>query len=132
MAPVRAPLVLLVDADPHQRRFLRHLLDTHGYAVTEAADALTAAAALDRTMPGVVLADADAPDLDPVDFCRELGEETRRRGVPFILLSRLSDADAGVAASFADEVLVKPAAHDAILVALRRRLGGLGPAIAWG
>jgi two-component system KDP operon response regulator KdpE len=99
--------VLVVDDEPQIRRFLRLGLQSHGYAVSEAASAEAAlrAAALER--PDLVVLDIGLPDREGLDVLRALREWSR---LPVIMLSVRSREDEKVQAFElgADDYVVKP------------------------
>ena len=59
-----ASTILIVDDDAPIRRMLRRTLAAEGYAVDEAADGGAALAALERSVPDLILLDVAMPGLD--------------------------------------------------------------------
>jgi two-component system response regulator MprA len=116
--------VLVVDDDAPIRRMLERTFAAEGYGVETAADGGEALAAVERSVPDLVVLDVAMPGVDGLEVCRRL----RRSGlaVPILLLTardsvadRVIGLDAG-----ADDYLVKPFAAEELLArgrALLRR-----------
>jgi two-component system KDP operon response regulator KdpE len=126
------PLVLIVEDEPQMRRFLRALLDSHGYRTVEAEDAASAIAEATARAPDVVLLDLGLPDRDGLTVTQQLREWST---VPIVVLSargresdKIEALDAG-----ADDYLTKPFGAGELLarlrVALRHRAHGAAGAL---
>jgi two-component system response regulator MprA len=121
-------VILVVDDDAPIRRMLGRTLESAGYDVDFALDGGDALAALERSVPDLLVLDIAMPGVDGIAVCRRL----RGRGLatPVLLLTardavedRVRGLDAG-----ADDYLVKPFATEELLArvrALMRR--GLAP-----
>ena len=114
--------VLVVDDDPPISRMLERTLAAEGYGVEVAADGGAALAAVERSVPDLLVLDVAMPGLDGLAVCRRL----RRAGlaVPILLLTardavpdRVAGLDAG-----ADDYLVKPFASEELLARARALL----------
>ncbi|ETK37264.1 response regulator transcription factor [Microbispora sp. ATCC PTA-5024] len=114
--------VLIVDDDDAVRRSLSHALRRDGYAVTEAADGLTALDRLSRVRHDAIVLDVLMPEPNGLEVCKRL----RRRGddTPILMLTardlvvdRVAGLDAG-----ADDYLVKPFALEELRARLRALL----------
>ena len=99
--------ILVVDDEPQIRRFLRLGLQSHGYAVIEAASAEAALRAATLERPDLVVLDIGLPDREGLDVLRALREWSR---LPVIMLSVRSREDEKVRAFElgADDYVVKP------------------------
>ena len=121
------PRVLVVDDEPQIRRFLRLGLQSHGYAVVEAATAEAALRASVSERPDLVVLDLGLPDRDGSHVLGTLREWSR---VPVIVLSVRSREDEKVRVFDlgADDYIVKPFGMAELLArvkaALRRRVEG--------
>jgi two-component system, OmpR family, response regulator MprA len=127
--------VLVVDDDPPIRRMLERTFAAEGYRVELAADGGEALAAVDRSVPDLLVLDVAMPGIDGLAVSRRL----RRRGLalPILLLTardavpdRVAGLDAG-----ADDYLVKPFASEELLArarALLRRGHEPGELLAFG
>jgi two-component system, OmpR family, response regulator MprA len=105
MSPVA---VLLVDDDASIRRMLERTLSAEGYDVAAVADGGAALAAVERSVPDLVVLDVAMPGLDGLAVTRRL--RAKGLAVPVLLLTardaleeRVAGLDAG-----ADDYLVKP------------------------
>ncbi|MDO5530766.1 response regulator transcription factor [Sutterella sp.] len=100
--------LLVVDDNADIRENLRDYLELRGYAVSTAADALTAGHLLETEGADLVILDIGLPGVDGMTFCREL-----RRGrdqTPVLMLTARDTVDdrvEGLTAG-ADDYLVKP------------------------
>ncbi len=114
--------VLVVDDDAPVRRMLERTFAAAGYAVTAAADGGSALAAVERSVPDVVVLDVAMPGMDGLSVCRRL--RARGLSVPILLLTArdaVADRVAGLDAG-ADDYLVKPFATDELLARVRALL----------
>jgi two-component system response regulator MprA len=114
--------VLVVDDDEPIRRMLERTLAAEGYAVATAGDGGAALAAVERSVPDLLVLDVRMPGLDGMAVCRRL----RGKGLalPILLLTardavpdRVAGLDAG-----ADDYLVKPFASEELLARVRALL----------
>jgi two-component system, OmpR family, response regulator MprA len=114
--------VLVVDDDAPIRRMLKRTLEAEGYGVSGACDGGSALAAVERSVPDLLVLDIGLPGLDGLDVCRRL----RGKGLslPILLLTardaipdRVDGLDAG-----ADDYLVKPFAAEELLARARALL----------
>jgi two-component system response regulator MprA len=114
--------VLVVDDDGSIRRMLERTLAADGYVVVGAGDGGEALAAVERSVPDVLVLDVGLPGLDGLAVCRRI----RGKGlaVPILLLTardavadRVTGLDAG-----ADDYLVKPFATEELLARVRALL----------
>ena len=127
--------VLVVDDDPPIRRMLERTFSAEGYRVEAAVDGGEALAAVERSVPDLLVLDVAMPGIDGLAVSRRL----RGRGlaVPILLLTardavpdRVAGLDAG-----ADDYLVKPFASEELLArarALLRRGNEPGELLAFG
>jgi len=114
--------VLVVDDDAPIRRMLERTLTAEGYGVSGACDGGSALAAVERSVPDLLVLDVGLPGLDGLGVCRRL----RGKGLsmPILLLTardaiadRVNGLDAG-----ADDYLVKPFAAEELLARARALL----------
>jgi two-component system response regulator MprA len=114
--------ILVVDDDAPVRRMLERTLAAEGYTVAATADGGAALAAVEHSVPDVVVLDVAMPGIDGFAVCRRL--RSRGLAVPILLLTardtipeRVAGLDAG-----ADDYLVKPFAIDELLARVRALL----------
>jgi two-component system response regulator MprA len=114
--------ILVVDDDAPIRRMLERTLAAEGYDVDAAVDGGAALAAIERSVPDLLILDVAMPSPDGLDVCRRV----RARGLatPILMLTardavadRVNGLDAG-----ADDYLVKPFATDELLARVRALL----------
>lgn len=99
--------ILIVDDEPQITRVLRTALSTQGYSLRIAANGVEGLEAAHEWKPDLVITDVAMPEMDGVEFCRELRAVSR---VPIIILSvrsqdrmKIEALDAG-----ADDYVTKP------------------------
>src|ERR1041385_3441616 len=78
------PLALIVEDEPHMRRFLRATLRGNAFQVVEAGSAREGLAQAAGRNPEVILLDLGLPDRDGREVTRELRRTTK---APIIILS---------------------------------------------
>jgi len=110
--------VLVVEDEAPMRKFLRAVLDTHGYDVILADTAREGIAMATQHAPDVVLLDLGLPDGDGLDVTKEIRGWSK---VPIIVISargreadKVEALDAG-----ADDYLTKPFGVNELLARLR-------------
>src|SRR5918994_695975 len=114
--------VLLVDDDAPILRMLERTLGAEGYAVVAAADGGSALAAVERSLPDLIVLDVAMPGMDGLSVTRRL--RAKGLAVPILLLTardavreRVAGLDAG-----ADDYLVKPFEVDELTARFRALL----------
>ncbi len=112
------PLVLVVEDDPHMRRFLRASLRGAGYRLIEAHGARAAMDLAASHNPEVVLLDLGLPDGDGIDVTRKLRTWMT---APVVVISARGAEDDKVMAldAGADDYLTKPFGVNELLARLR-------------
>jgi two-component system KDP operon response regulator KdpE len=119
--------ILIVDDEPNILAAMRPLLTARGYEVIAVATGREALAAIRRAPPDVIVLDLGLPDLDGVEVCRQVREES---GMPIIILSaRGTEADKVRALDAgADDYVTKPFGSEELLARVRAVLRrGEGP-----
>ncbi len=91
-APVRLPLILVVDDSITVRRVTQRLLLREGYRVALAIDGLQALECLQDEIPAVVLTDIEMPRMDGFDLARNIRGDARMKDLPIVMItSRIAD-----------------------------------------
>lgn len=117
------PRILLIEDDPHIRRFLRASLPTQGYELLEAENGREGLTLATAQVPDLLLLDLGLPDMEGIEVIRQVRQWSH---IPIIILSardqereKVANLDAG-----ADDYLTKPFGVGELLarirVALRR------------
>jgi len=112
--------VVVVDNEPDTRDLLQFVLEHHGADVTAAGSAAEALAALDRSMPDVLLSDITMPGESGYDLMRKVTARPGGCGLPAAALSACSreqDHQRALAAGFR-LLLAKPISPDALVAAV--------------
>jgi signal transduction histidine kinase len=117
-----AEKVVVVDDNAINRKLLRVILETEGYAVLEAADGAEALVLMEGERVLGVISDVLMPKMDGFRFCREIRTSRKFRALPFILYTSTHDSstDRQLAKSVGvDDFIVRPAPAPVIIGALR-------------
>jgi two-component system KDP operon response regulator KdpE len=120
------PLVLVVEDEAPQRKFIRASLTSHGYRMVEAERASEVAMLVTSHNPALILMDLGLPDGDGLELTVQLRQWSR---IPIIVISargRESDKVAALDAG-ADDYLTKPFGVNELLARMRvalRHAGG--------
>jgi two-component system KDP operon response regulator KdpE len=119
---------LLVEDEPHIRRFVRGALEEEGWQVHEAETLRRGLTEAGTRRPDLVILDLGLPDGDGVDF---IGDLRKWSAVPVIVLSARVSEDEKIRAldSGADDYLTKPFGVGELLARVRAsQRRGRGPA----
>jgi putative two-component system response regulator len=116
--------VLVVDDDFVTRSMIVDFLNTHGFDVVSFADAKSAMESIKEHRPQLIISDWEMPEMDGLELCQRVREETKGNHVHFIMLTvhaskeELARAfDAGV-----DDFLAKPFEEVELMARLRSGL----------
>jgi two-component system KDP operon response regulator KdpE len=115
---VPAPAAVIVEDDPHIRRFVHNALEAEGWNVFEAETVKQGVVEAGTRKPDLVIVDLGLPDGDGVDVIREIRGWT---SIPIIVLSaRTAEADKVRALDMgADDYLTKPFGVGELLARVR-------------
>ncbi len=113
-----SPTVLLVEDEPHIRRFVRTALQAEGCTVHEAETLKRGLIEAGTRQPDLVVLDLGLPDGDGVNLIREVRTWTE---VPILVLSARSSEDDKIGAldAGADDYLTKPFGVGELVARLR-------------
>ena len=108
---------LVVDDSRVVRKVARRILETHGFAVAEAADGQQALDACRESMPDCVLLDWNMPVMDGITFLKTLRMEFGPGNPPVLLCTTENDMDHITMAilSGAQEYIMKPFDEDILV-----------------
>jgi DNA-binding response OmpR family regulator len=121
-----APRLLIVDDAPDITQLLVVFFHQAGYNALAAYDGRAALDLFRREPPNLVILDLGLPDIDGLDVCRQIRQEST---VPILMLTKRGELDDRVKgyAAGADAYIVKPfriEEVEAVVQALLRRNGG--------
>jgi DNA-binding response OmpR family regulator len=102
-----AKKILVIDDEPKIVEICQDYLVKAGYDVTHAYDGSTGLAIAHRSQPDLVILDLMLPEMDGLDVCRELRQESN---VPIIMLTaRVEESDKLIGLELgADDYMTKP------------------------
>ena len=119
--------ILIVEDSLPQAVRLRYILEHEGYRVTVVNNGTEALAALERSMPAVIISDVIMPEIDGYELCRRIKADPRLACIPIVLLTALSDPEDVFRAlqAGADNFITKPYENQSLLSNLSRILSNL-------
>jgi DNA-binding response OmpR family regulator len=102
--------IVVVDDEADIRELLYYNLTREGYVVKSFDNPLHSIQYLENHDPDVILSDWLMPDMDGLEFCKQLKENKKFREIPFIFITCKSDENDIVKAfEFgADDYIIKP------------------------
>src|SRR5499427_7095389 len=118
------PRILIVDDHETNRDIFAKRLATQGYELCQATDGEEALDAAKTLLPDLILLDVMMPKLNGIEVCRRLKGDAALPFMSIILVTAKSDTKDVVAGldAGADEYLVKPVDHVALLARVRSTL----------
>jgi PAS domain S-box-containing protein len=123
VSPNNRPTVLAVNDAPEVLELLTVLLEREGYRVVAADDGRRALELACTIEPDIVISDVVMPEMDGLEFCRQLKRDAETRDVPVLLVSALrtneEDNLRGLFAG-ADDYLEMPFRRQELLVKVAR------------
>jgi two-component system chemotaxis response regulator CheY len=119
-----AGVILAVDDSASMRQMVRYTLENAGYEVVQAADGLEALDYAKTTGVDLVLADVNMPKMDGFSLCKELRNLPHYKGVPILILTTESAAEAKTRGKQAGATgwIVKPFNPDQLLATIAKVL----------
>ena len=102
--------MLFADDDPGMRAIVLMNLEAEGFEVTVVRDGEAALAAIETTLPDLIVLDVMMPGRDGYDVLRQLKDEPRTASIPVVLLTaKAADTDVWEGwKSGADYYMTKP------------------------
>jgi two-component system, OmpR family, KDP operon response regulator KdpE len=118
MTATMSGTILLVEDDPHIRKFLRISLEAHGFTLLEARQAADGLSLCAEQKVDLVILDLGLPDMDGQQFIRRLREWS---STPLLVLSVRSDEAEKVTAldSGANDYVTKPFGISELMARIR-------------
>lgn len=113
--------VLYVDDDADLRRFVKGLLERHGYQVTIAGTGEAGLEVARAHPPDLIMLDIMLPGLNGFEICQQLRGDEGLRGVPVLMLTGMDDAKLNerAFAAGAQVCMTKPLQADRLLSAVQ-------------
>ncbi|MEQ1756995.1 MAG: response regulator transcription factor [Vicinamibacterales bacterium] len=113
--------ILVVDDEPNILATVAPLLRSRGYEVHTAMNGRSAIEAVDRDKPDLILLDLGLPDMDGVEVCRLIRQDTT---TPIVVLSARGAEDDKVRAldTGADDYVTKPFGAEELVARIRAAL----------
>ena len=117
--------VLVVEDDPDVQAMVRLFLESYGFAVCSAQDAVAALECLIDKKPSLILLDVNMPRMDGITFARRLRRHSDPdiARTPIVLVTGVTDARAAAQAIDAADVIVKPVSFDKVVSAVEQHCG---------
>lgn len=85
--PMPSKSILLVDDDHEARQGIAQILQIENYTIIQATDGNEALLLLNRFKPDLILSDLDMPNLDGIQFYKEIRQNPNWVTIPFIFLA---------------------------------------------
>lgn len=118
-----AKTVLVVDDEPHIRRFITHELSTRGFHCIEAAGGKQAIDLARENHPHLITLDINMPDIDGFDVTAILKSDPVTQDIPILIVSVLEER-ARAEHMGVNDYLTKPFSIEALLDKVARLLKG--------
>ena len=115
--------LLIVDDDPDIRQVLQDRLESLGYTVVTAGNALEARLAMDKMLPSGILLDFMLPAIDGLEVLREVRRLYPMLPVVIITANKDEGFPARAIAAGADDILFKPVENEHFKRVVRRYFG---------
>ncbi len=130
-APVRTPMVMVVDDSLTVRRVTQRLLVREGWRVVLAKDGLEALERLAEERPVVLLTDIEMPRMDGFDLVRNVRANPRLADLPVVMItSRIAQKHRDYAAELGvQHYLGKPYSEEELLSLVAQYAGAAAPDI---
>jgi two-component system KDP operon response regulator KdpE len=111
-------VILIIEDDPHIRKFLKTGLATHNFKIFEATTAQAGITEAADRKPDLIILDLGLPDMDGIQVVRALRQWT---ALPIIILSARSAEHSKIEAldAGADDYLIKPFSLGELLARIR-------------
>jgi len=102
--------ILIADDSDMMRKIAKMILEKEGHAVIEARDGREAVDLAKKEIPQVILLDAEMPELDGWEACREIKSDPATASIPVIMCTGhdLSEEPEQLKAAGANGYITKP------------------------
>lgn len=122
--PMTSKTILLVDNDHEARQSIAQTLQIENYTILQATDGQEALRLLERFSPDLILSDLDMPNLDGIQFYKEIRRHPRWVTIPFIFLAETASLDkARIGQELGvEDFLMKPVTPDDLVRTIHGKL----------
>lgn len=116
--------ILLVDDDAQNLYLMSEILESEGYTVRLAESGAQALAAIQETLPALILLDVMMPDVNGFEVCEQIRRNPKTAAIPILFLTALDDDDSQFKSLevMGDDYLTKPVQIDLVLKKITRTL----------
>ena len=116
--------ILIIEDQDDNRRIMRDLLNSGGYAVIEAVTGVEGVQAAETHHPDLILMDVQLPGIDGYEATRRIKSNPDLQGVPIIIVTSyaLSGDDIKAYAAGCDDYVAKPFSPRKLLAKVREYL----------
>ncbi len=83
-------IILLVDDQPYMRRLISYNLSKAGYQIIEASNGLEGLQQLVHHRPDLIISDVMMPEMDGIEFCKKVRENSKTKMLPFVFVTAKS------------------------------------------
>lgn len=113
--------VMIVDDDEMSQMLISSILGD-SYIIHSASNGSSCLQQLPELLPDVVLLDVNMPEMDGLDVCRQIRSDEKFRHMAIIFVSASDSKDEIIAGyeAGADDYIIKPLHHDALLAKVAR------------
>jgi len=120
--------ILVVEDQEDNRRIMRDLLTSAGYALIEATDGEAGVRLAETERPDLILMDIQLPVLDGYEATRRIKQNPELRHIPIVVVTSyaLSGDDAKAMAAGSDAYVAKPFSPRQLLATIRQFLPEAG------
>jgi CheY-like chemotaxis protein len=88
--------ILVVNDAPDQLELLAFILEKAGHRVLTALNGIEGLTVAQRETPALIISDILMPEMNGIDFCRQIRAHEKLHSTPFLLASVLQKEAAGV------------------------------------
>jgi two-component system, chemotaxis family, chemotaxis protein CheY len=85
--------ILIIDDSPTIRKLLTYVLRKEGYIIAEAEDGIDAMEQLSHIQADIILVDLNMPNMDGIEFAKNLRSNYYYMDTPIIMLTTTKDDD---------------------------------------
>lgn len=117
-------VILVVEDDPSLLKFISKSLNTENYKTIRATNGVEALHMLEINSVELIISDVMMPEMDGIEFCKEVKNNINYSHIPLILLTAKGNSDTEIAGieSGADAYIIKPFKWKHVTVVIKNLL----------